>query len=89
VRKASGSGYSSVDEAGIEAVHKALEANPELVPAYEAETRWALEADFSVMPPLPVVGFSFDLALGHFETAYPLKKSVSRRIKLLAVEVPE
>lgn len=89
VSKVQGSGYSSVDEAALEAVEEALEANPDLVPEYETLTRWALEADFSVAPPLPVAGFSFDLALGHFEAVYPLKKRVSRRIKLLAVKVPK
>ena len=89
LKKLSGSGYAGVDEAAIEAVHQALETHLDLVPRYEARTRWALEADFSVLPPLPVVGFSFDLALGVFETAYPLKKTVRRRIRLLAVDLPD
>jgi hypothetical protein len=89
VRKLSGSGYKGVDEAAMKAVHEALEAHEDLVPGYEAKTKWALEADFTVLPPLPVAGFTFDLALGVFETAYPLKKSVKRRIKLLAVDLPD
>jgi len=89
VKKLSGSGYPEVDQAAMEAVHEALEVHTDLVPDYEARTKWALEADFTVLPPLPVAGFTFDLALGVFETAYPLKKSVSRRIKLLAVDLPE
>ncbi|MBW2260537.1 MAG: hypothetical protein JRG91_01085 [Deltaproteobacteria bacterium] len=89
VEKLSGSGYSEVDHAAMEAVHEALEAHDDLVPGYEARTRWALEADFTVLPPLPVAGFTFDLALGVFETAYPLKKTVRRRIKLLAVALPQ
>jgi hypothetical protein len=89
VKKLSGSGYPDVDNAAVEAVHEALEVHDDLVPGYEAKTKWALEADFTVLPPLPVAGFTFDLALGVFETAYPLKKTVRRRIKLLAVDLPE
>jgi hypothetical protein len=86
--KVVGSGHGLVDDAAVDAVEEALGANPELIPAYPARTRWALEADFSVTPPLPVAGFTFDLGLGYFDWAYPLKKKVSRRIKLLAVEKP-
>lgn len=86
LEKVQGSGHSTVDDAAIQAVGQALEANPELVPRTRTKTRWALEADFTVLPPLPVAGFTFDLSLGVFETAYPLKKIVRRRIKLLAVE---
>ena len=89
VKKLSGSGYSDVDHAAMKAVHEALEVHDDLVPDYEAKTKWALEADFTVLPPLPVAGFTFDLALGVFETAYPLKKTVRRRIKLLAVDLQE
>jgi hypothetical protein len=89
LEKVKGSGHGDVDAAAVKAVEDALTAFPELLPDHGATTRWALEADFSVDPPLPVAGFSFDLALGHFEVHYPLKKSVSRRIKLLAVDEAE
>jgi hypothetical protein len=86
LEKVQGSGHPTVDDAAVQAVGQALAANPELVPRTWTKTRWAFEADFTVLPPLPVAGFTFDLSLGVFETAYPLKKIVRRRIKLLAVE---
>jgi hypothetical protein len=56
------------------------------IPDYAVKTRWALVADFTILPPLPVAGISFDLVLKQFDTAYPLKKKISKRIKLLAVK---
>jgi hypothetical protein len=86
------SGYKQFDEAALAAIETTLENNADKLPDEKTTTKWAMEADFIVTPPLPVVGFSFDLALQHFEVGYPLKKKVKYRMKLLAVykdELPD
>ncbi len=82
------SGHPEFDEAAIEALATALVHAGTTIPMKKIKTAWSLQADFIVMPPLPVAGFSFDLALGHFELAYPLKKKIKHRMKLLAVYAP-
>ena len=44
-----------------------------------------MSARYVILPPLPVVGFSFDFMLDHFDLLYPLKKMVRGNARLLAV----
>lgn len=83
------SGHQQFDEAALTAIEQALDAPDAVLPDDPMKTRWAMEADFMVQPPLPVAGFSFDLALQHFEVGYPLKKKVKWRMKLVAVHQTE
>jgi len=82
------SGYGDFDEAALASLDESLSSSATPKPDEPMETRWALEADFSVNPPLPVAGFTFDIALEYFELQYPLKKSVSARIRLVSVKSP-
>jgi hypothetical protein len=83
------SGHSDFDEEAIDDLSRALNSKELELPNDPVSTRWALEAAFSITPPLPVAGFDFDLAVKKFDLAYPLKKSVTKRITLLAVKVPD
>ncbi len=48
-------------------------------------TLWAFESDFSQIPPVPVVGCSFDAYFVPEDCFYPLKKFVKPRVKLRAI----
>ncbi|MFH1438016.1 MAG: hypothetical protein ABIJ56_20070 [Pseudomonadota bacterium] len=80
------SGHPIFDKEAVDEVKSVLSSKTLKLPDEAVQTRWALEADFSVAPPLPIAGFSFDIGLKKFEWAYPLKKSISKRIRLLAVK---
>ncbi len=80
------SGHPIFDREAVDELKSVLTSKKLKLPDEAVQTRWALEADFSVAPPLPVAGFSFDIGLKKFEWAYPLKKSISKRIRLLAVK---
>jgi hypothetical protein len=80
------SGQPAFDEEAVDDLEHALKSKELKIPDYAVKTRWALVADFTILPPLPVAGISFDLVLKQFDTAYPLKKKISKRIKLLAVK---
>ena len=80
------SGHPMFDKEAVDEIESVLSSKTLKLPDEAVKTQWALEADFSVLPPLPVAGFSFDIGLKKFEWAYPLKKSISKRIRLLAVK---
>jgi hypothetical protein len=80
------SGHPSFDRAAMEAVAKAIE-HPfdEQKPPGPARSLYEVAARYYIFPPLPVVGFGFDIMLGYFETMYPLKKQVNGQVRLVAV----
>lgn len=80
------SGYSRFDAAAMEGVERAI-ANPNQddLPPGPASSLYALSARYVILPPLPVVGFAFDLSLGYFDLVYPFKKMVHGQARLLAV----
>lgn len=80
------SGHPPFDRAAVEAVKKAI-TNPDEddLPPGPARSIYALNARYVILPPLPVVGFAFDLSLGYFDLMYPLKKMVSGNATLVAV----
>jgi hypothetical protein len=82
------SGHGSYDDEAVEDLEKALGSKSLSLPEGPIKLRLALEADFSITPPLPMAGFGFDLALKHFDFSYPLKKKISKRIRLLDVSTP-
>lgn len=79
------SGSKAFDEGAVEDMQRALKSKKLKLPKNAVGSRWKLQADFTILPPLPMAGFSFDLVLKHFESAYPLKKKIRKGIKLLAV----
>jgi len=83
------SGHGSYDDEAVEDLEKALGSKSLSLPEGPIKLRLALEADFSITPPLPMAGFGFDLALKYFDFSYPLKKKISKRIRLLDVSYPE
>lgn len=83
------SGHGSYDDEAVEDLEKALKSKSLTLPDGPIKLRLALEADFSITPPLPMAGFGFDLALKYFDFSYPLKKKISKRIRLLDVSYPE
>lgn len=80
------SGSPRFDRAAVEAVRRAI-AHPikEELPPGPARSLYAVSARYAILPPLPVVGFGFDIMLGHFELFYPLKKMVRGQARLVAV----
>jgi hypothetical protein len=80
------SGHPRFDEEAARDLEHALESKELQLPDVAVKTRWALEADFTILPLLPVAGINFDFVLKQFNTAYPLKKKISKRIRLLAVK---
>jgi TonB family protein len=80
------SGHPPFDRAAVEAVKKAITSPDEDdLPPGPARSIYALNARYVILPPLPVVGFAFDLSLGYFDLMYPLKKMVSGNATLVAV----
>jgi hypothetical protein len=79
------SGSKAFDKGAVEDMERALKSKKLKLPKNAVGTRWKLQADFTIMPPLPMAGFSFDLVLKQFDSAYPLKKKIRKGIKLLAV----
>lgn len=82
------SGHGSYDDEAVDDLEKALKSKSLTLPEGPIKLRLALEADFSITPPLPMAGFGFDLALKYFDFSYPLKKKISKRIRLLDVSYP-
>ena len=82
------SGHGSYDDEAVEDLEKALGSKSITLPEGPIKLRLSLEADFSITPPLPMAGFGFDLALKYFDFSYPLKKKISKRIRLLDVSYP-
>jgi TonB family protein len=80
------SGHPHFDRAAVEAVRTAI-TNPDErdLPPGPARSIYALNARYAILPPLPVVGFAFDLSLGYFDLMYPLKKLVFGKSTLVAV----
>ncbi|HUU01365.1 MAG TPA: energy transducer TonB [Myxococcota bacterium] len=80
------SGHSRFDAAAMAGVERAI-ANPSQddLPPGPARSLYSLSARYVILPPLPVVGFAFDLSLGYFDLMYPLKKMVHGQARLLAV----
>lgn len=83
------SGHASYDHEAVEDLEKALGSKSLSLSKDPIKLRLALEADFSITPPLPMAGFSFDLALKHFDLSYPLKKKIRKHIRLLDISYPE
>jgi hypothetical protein len=79
------SGSKAFDKGAVEDMERALRSKKLKLPENAVGTRWKLQADFTILPPLPMAGFSFDLVLKQFDSAYPLKKKIHKGIKLLAV----
>jgi TonB family protein len=80
------SGYPQFDRAAVEAVKDAIKLPDERdLPPGPARSIYALDARYVILPPLPVVGFAFDLSLGYFDLMYPFKKLVSGNATLVAV----
>ena len=85
-RLAESSGHTLFDEAAMQGVDKALENKwGDELPEGPVRTIIAMEGHFTILPPLPVVGFTFDEMLGLFDTIYPLKKIVRGKAYLVAV----
>lgn len=82
------SGHASYDDEAVEDLEKALGSKSITLPEGPIKLRLSLETDFSITPPLPMAGFGFDLALKYFDFSYPLKKKISKRIRLLDVSYP-
>jgi TonB family protein len=79
------SGHPQFDRAAVEAVKTAIELPDERdLPPGPARSIYALNARYAILPPLPVVGFAFDLSLGYFDWMYPLKKLVTGNSTLIA-----
>ncbi len=80
------SGHPRFDRAALESVKAAIElADERDLPPGPARSIYALNARYAILPPLPVVGFAFDLSLGYFDWMYPLKKLVTGNSTLVAV----
>jgi hypothetical protein len=80
------SGHPDFDRAAVESVKEAIELPDEKdLPPGPARSIYALNARYAILPPLPVVGFAFDIALGYFDLMYPLKKMVTGNATLVAV----
>jgi len=80
------SGHPRFDRAAMEAVQKAIQTPfKDQLPPGPARSRYAISARYAILPPLPVVGFSFDILLGHFDLMYPFKKMVTGHTRLVAV----
>lgn len=85
-RLAESSGHPLFDKAAMQGVGKALENKwGDELPKGPVRTIIAMEGHYTILPPLPVVGFTFDEMLGLFDTIYPLKKIVSGKAYLVAV----
>jgi hypothetical protein len=46
---------------------------------------WLFATEFSVVPPVPVVGVGFDAHFKPTDVVYPLKRSTRTSVKLVAV----
>jgi TonB family protein len=80
------SGHPPFDRAAVKAVKDAIKLPDERdLPPGPARSIYAINARYVILPPLPVVGFAFDLSLGYFDLMYPLKKMVSGNATLVAV----
>jgi len=80
------SGYPDFDRAAVEAVKDAIKLPDERdLPPGPARSIYALDARYVILPPLPVVGFAFDLSLGYFDLMYPFKRLVSGNATLVAI----
>ncbi len=83
---AQSSGHPLFDKAAIKGVQKALENKwGDNLPRGPVRTIIAMEGHFTILPPLPVVGFTFDEMLGLFDTIYPFKKIVRGKAYLVAI----
>jgi TonB family protein len=80
------SGSPRFDRAALETVRRAI-AQPlkDELPPGPARSLYAISARYAILPPLPVIGFGFDIMLGYFEPFYPLKKMVRGQTRLVAV----
>ncbi len=80
------SGHPQFDRAAVETVRTAIKSpDKDDLPPGPARCIYALNARYVILPPLPVVGFAFDLSLGYFDFMYPLKKRVSGNATLVGV----
>lgn len=80
------SGHPPFDRAAVKAVKAAITSPDEKdLPPGPARSIYALNARYAILPPLPVVGFAFDISLGYFDLMYPLKKLVFGNSTLVAV----
>ena len=85
-RLVASSGHPLYDQAALGSVHKAISNTwGDTLPQGPVRTLVAMQGQYTILPPLPVVGFSFDEMLGNFEWMYPLKKMVKGKAVLVAL----
>jgi hypothetical protein len=48
-------------------------------------TEWTFVTDFSVVPPLPMIGVGFDAHFKPTQLVYPLKRSTRSKVSLVSV----
>ncbi len=81
-----GSGHPLYDQAAVESVLRGLRHTlADDLPPGPARAHFEVSARYTILPPMPVVGFGFDLMLGYFELMYPLKKMVQGQVRMVAL----
>lgn len=86
-----GSSDRHVDQQALDDVRAAARSLPpppaELASTHAAlSSLWSFELVVSVAPPVPVVSFEFDEALGTFDPRLPLDRRVYKKVRLVSVE---
>ncbi|MBN2495024.1 MAG: TonB C-terminal domain-containing protein [Deltaproteobacteria bacterium] len=85
----SSSGHPLYDQAVMQGVAQALAHSwSDAPPEGPARAVYAMTSNYTILPPIPVVGFTFDIMLGQFDLFYPFKKMVSGKAVLVAVYGP-
>ncbi len=85
-RLVASSGHPLYDGLALQGVQQAIDNTwGDDPPPGPARTLVAMQADYIILPPMPVIGFAFDEMLGGFDPIYPLAKKVRSKAVLVAV----